>query len=124
VDSGANVPVTDDCQRVENGVQTTNTERLPSAKCNTLEGFDYITEVRERRYPIVDEERGVVVGHVAFYIPGGDYPRVMNGMMTTRHYDPRALFLIEAFKIESGKIRLIEATMRNMPLGSTMGWKP
>jgi hypothetical protein len=122
VDSGANVPVTDDCNRIENGVQTTNTERFSNIKCNSLEPFDYITEVRERRFPVVDEERGVVVALVAFYIPGGDYPRVVDGMMTTRHYDPRALFLIEAFKIENGKVRLIEATMRNMPLGSTMGW--
>ena len=122
VDSGANVPVTDDCNRIENGVQTTNTERSPNTKCNTLEPFDYITEVRERRFPVVDEERGVVVGLVAFYIPGGDYERVVDGMKTMRHYDPRALFLFEGFKIENGKVRLIEATMRNMPLGSTMGW--
>ncbi|HKU45156.1 MAG TPA: hypothetical protein VJR89_43650 [Polyangiales bacterium] len=123
VDSGTNVPVTEDCQRVENGVQTTNSERFPGLKCNSLEGFDYITEVRERRFPIVDEQRGVVVGLVAFYIPGGDYERTAaDGTKMTRHYDPRALFLMEAFKIESGKIRMIEATMRNMPLGSTMGW--
>lgn len=122
IDSGADVPVTDDCNRIENGVQTTNVERFNNLQCNSLEPFDYIPEVRERRYPIVDEERGVTVALVAFYIPEGDYERVVDGMKTTRHYDPRSLFLIEAFKIEDGKIRLIEATMRNMPLGTSMGW--
>jgi hypothetical protein len=122
VDSGANVPVTDDCNRIENGVQTTNTERFNDIKCNSLEPFDYIPEVRERRFPIVDEERGVTAALVAFYIPGGDYERIVDGMTTTRHYDPRSLFLIEGFKIERGTIRLIEATMRNMPLGTSMGW--
>jgi hypothetical protein len=122
VDSGADVPVTDDCNRVENGVQTTNSERFSNLKCNSLEVFDYIPEVRERRFPLVDEERGVVAGLVAFYIPGGDYERIMDGMKSTRHYDPRSLFLMEAFKIEDGKIRQINATMRNMPLGSSMGW--
>ena len=122
VDSGADVPVTDDCNRLENGVQTTNSERFPNLKCNTLEGFDYIPEVRERRFPLIDEARGVVAGLVAFYIPGGDYERTVDGMKTMRHYDPRSLFLMEAFKIVDGKIRQIEATMRNMPLGTSMGW--
>lgn len=122
VDSGANVPVTDDCNRVENGVQTTHDERFGNLQCNSLEPFDYIPEVRERRFPIVDEERGVTAALVAFYIPEGDYERVVDGMKTTRHYDPRSLFLIEGFKIERGQIRLIEATMRNMPLGTSMGW--
>ena len=122
IDSGANVPVTDDCNRIENGVQTTNTERFNDLKCNSLEPFDYIPEVRERRFPIVDLERGVTVALVAFYIPEGDYERVVDGEKMLRHYDPRSLFLMEAFKIEDGKIRLIEATMRNMPLGTSMGW--
>jgi hypothetical protein len=121
-DSGAAVPVTDDCNRLENGVQTTDSQRFGSLRCNSLEVFDYIPEVRERRFPLRDETRGIVAGLVAFYIPGGDYPRVVDGMQTTRHYDPRSLFLMEAFKIVDGKIRLIEATMRNMPLGSSMGW--
>ena len=122
VDSGAAVPVTQDCNRLENGVQTTGSERFGNLKCNSLEVFDYIPEVRERRFPLRDEARGIVAGLVAFYIPGGDYPRVVDGMQTTRHYDPRSLFLMEAFKIVDGKIRMIEATMRNMPLGSSMGW--
>jgi hypothetical protein len=87
-----------------------------------MEPFAYITEVRDRRYPVIDEERGVIVGFGAFNIPGGDYKRIVNGQETTRHYDPRSLFLFEAFKIVDGKIHQIEATMRNVPLGAPTGW--
>ena len=121
-DDGSRVPVTETCNRVENGVQTTRTARFVSAGCNSLEAFVYITEVRDRRYPVIDEERGVVVGFVAFNIPGGDYRRVINGQETVRHYDPRSLFLFEAFKVVDGKIEKIEATMRNVPLGAKTGW--
>lgn len=121
-DDGSKVPVTETCNRVENGVQTTRTARFVSSGCNSLEAFVYITEVRDRRYPVVDEERGVVVGFAAFNIPGGDYKRIVNGQETTRHYEPRSLFLFEAFKIVDGRIEQIEATMRNVPLGAKTGW--
>jgi len=119
---GSKVPVTADCNRVENGVQTTHTARFVEAGCNSLEAFVYIPEVRDRRYPVVDEERGVVVAIAAFNIPGGDYKRIINGQETMRHYEPRSLYLIEAFKIIDGKIVQIEATMRNLPLGAPIGW--
>lgn len=120
IDSGAKVPVTPDCERVENGVQTTSAAR---GRCNSLEAFDYITKVRDRRYPVVDVERGIVVGLVAFDIPGGDYKRIVDGKETMREYKPRSLLLMEAFKIVDGKIRHIQATMRNVPLGAPTGWK-
>ncbi len=119
---GKGVPVTDACNRIENGVQTTRSAQLVDGGCNSLGAFVYIPEVRERRFPVVDETRGVVVAAVAFWIPGGDYKRMVNGAETTRHYDPRSLFLFEAFKIVEGKIARIEATMRNVPLGTSMGW--
>ena len=65
---------------------------------------------------------GHLVAFGAFNIPGGDYKRVVNGQETTRHYEPRSLFLFEAFKLVDGKIEQIEATMRNVPLGAKSGW--
>jgi hypothetical protein len=121
-DIGSAIPIVDTCERVENGVQTTHSPRFTNLACNSMEPFAYITEVRDRRYPIVDEERGVIVGFGAFNIPGGDYKRMVNGQETTRHYDPRSIFLFEAFKVVDGKIVQIEATMRNVPLGAKSGW--
>ena len=121
-DVGSAIPIVASCERVENGVQTTHSARFTNLACNSMEPFAYITEVRDRRYPVVDEERGVVVGFGAFNIPGGDYKRIVNGQETTRRYEPRSLFLFEAFKIIDGKIVQIEATMRNVPLGAPTGW--
>jgi hypothetical protein len=121
-DVGNAIPIVETCERVENGVQTTHSARFSNLACNSMEPFAYITKVRDRRYPVVDEERGVVVGFGAFNIPGGDYKRMVNGQETTRHYEPRSLFLFEAFKIVDGKIEQIEATMRNVPLGAQTGW--
>ncbi|MBI5258420.1 MAG: hypothetical protein HY855_18080 [Burkholderiales bacterium] len=111
--NGAAVPVTDDCRRVENGVETTH--RPPNnLKCNSLDIFGYIPKVRDRRYPLFDVERGLVLGVVVFDIPGGTF----NG----RLYEPRSMLLSEVFRVEGGKIRRIEATMRNIPLGGPTGW--
>jgi hypothetical protein len=121
-DSGSAIPIVATCERVENGVQTTHSPRFTNLDCNSMEPFAYITEVRDRRYPVIDEARGVIVGFAAFNIPGGDYKRVVNGQETTRHYEPRSLFLFEAFRIVDGKIEQIEATMRNVPLGASSGW--
>ena len=120
--NGKDVPASDTCNRIENGVQTTRTGQFVGGGCNALEAFAYIPEVRERRFPVVDEERGVVLAAVAFWIPGGDYKRMIDGKEMLRHYDPRSLLLFEAFKIVDGKIARIEATMRNVPLGASMGW--
>jgi hypothetical protein len=120
--NGDAVPVTEGCNRIENGVQTTRSTRFTTTTCNSLGAFVYITKIRDRRFPIVDEERGVLVAAVAFDIPGGDYVRVINGEETTRHYDPRSIIMFEAFKVVDGKIALIEAAMRNVPLGTSMGW--
>jgi hypothetical protein len=121
-DDGSAIPIVATCERVENGVQTTHSPRFTNLDCNSMEPFAYITEVRDRRYPVIDEERGVIVGFAAFNIPGGDYKRIVNGQETTRHYEPRSLFLFEAFKIVDGRIEQIEATMRNVPLGASSGW--
>ncbi|HET8698796.1 MAG TPA: hypothetical protein VFO94_15010, partial [Gammaproteobacteria bacterium] len=75
-------PFTDDCDRIENGAHTTNN---PSSR-PTPGGFDYmgldckkqlesgylgiVTSVHHRRFPLVDEERGVVWANGVFYMGG------------------------------------------------------
>jgi hypothetical protein len=54
-------------------MQTTRNPRFNDLRCNTLEVFVYIPVVEQRRFPTIDEERGVVVAIVVFQIPGGDY---------------------------------------------------
>lgn len=116
------LPVADDCNRVENGMQTTRNPRFGDLRCNSLEPFVYIPVVEQRRFPIVDEERGVTAAIVVFQIPGGDYELELNGEKVMRSYTPRALYLFEAFKVADGKIQQIEATMRNLDYGAAIDW--
>lgn len=116
------LPVAEGCNRVENGMQTTRNPRFNDLRCNTLEVFVYIPVVEQRRYPIVDLQRGVVVGIVMFQIPGGDYEYELNGQKVMRSYTPRSLYLFEAFKISGGVIHQIEATMRNLDHGAQIDW--
>ncbi|MFX1456152.1 MAG: hypothetical protein ACFFDB_12325 [Promethearchaeota archaeon] len=115
-----------DCQRKENGMRTTNNPELLTFSTQAgLYRMDYIEKVRERRYPIVDIDRGLVWGIVVFDIPG---TKVVEGQILESSIEhdlrakPRSLLLHEMFKIEDGLIRDIDAFMTNATFNSTHGW--
>ena len=119
----------DTCQRIENGVQTTNQPNRSSRNCShSADLLTYIKHVNERRFPIVDPEHGIVVSTFIFDIPGesssaNDSSISSNAQVAARLREPRVLLLTEWFKIENAKIQHIEAIMHNLPYGSTSGWK-
>lgn len=127
-----NVPFAPDCNRIENGQLTTNnptnTEGLPPLGCQQqfqARLFTYIPRIRDRRFPVVDEARGLVVAMGVFDIPGSKTwlrdgkevpapPAIAN---------PRNNLFNEIFKIENGKIRLIQAfNLADEPYGTKTGW--
>lgn len=127
-----NVPFAPDCNRIENGQLTTNnptnTEGLPPLGCQQqfqAKLFTYIPRIRDRRFPVVDEARGLVVAMGVFDIPGSKAwlrdgkevpapPAIAN---------PRNNLFNEVFKIQGGKIRLIQAfNLANEPYGTQTGW--
>lgn len=118
---GSKTPVTPGCGRYENGAQLAGEGKL-FRYCNSLEALDYIKAVRDRRYPLVDEERGLVWGIAAFNIPGGPYVRTVGGESEQAVRPPRSLLVAELFKIDSGRIDDIVVVMRNLPLGGPTGW--
>jgi hypothetical protein len=126
------VPFAPGCNRVENGQLTTNnptnSEGLPPLGCQEqfqAKLFTYVPRVRDRRFPVVDSARGLVVAQVVFDIPGSKTwirdgnevpapPAVVN---------PRNNILNELFKVDHGQIQLIQAFMlRNEPYGTPAGW--
>jgi hypothetical protein len=119
---GSDLAITEGCNRVENGIQMTHSKRFPDMHCNTMSLFSYIPRVEQRRFPIIDEERGVVVAIVMFQIPEADIVRVRDGKEVVRHYDPRSLYLFEAFKVVDGKVAQIEATMRDLAFEQVIDW--
>jgi hypothetical protein len=96
------------CNRRENGVQTTNNaaRNFPLGCEQGIDRLTYIPRVRNRRFPVVDEERGLVWAFVMFDMPSQD----------------RSMRLSELFKIVNGEIPEIEALMINTPLDATTGW--
>jgi hypothetical protein len=112
-----------DCQRTENGVSTTSGSAGAAAIAQGCEaqfklGFYRINKrVRERRFPLVDVERGVVVGTGFF-----DHANTFDTYKTTDGQEhktflqwPNSLSLMEAFKIRDGKIYRVEAVFTYVP---------
>lgn len=120
------VPFHPDCNRTENGIQTTNSDSSDSMNLSCSAGiktFGYIKKVRGRRFPVADPAHGLVVAIVQFDMPGqpGRVP-IPADSAASLSKSTRTLFLCELFKIENGRIREIQAFMRNEPLGSSNGW--
>lgn len=118
------VPAAPGCWRVENGVQT---QRIPalvrSGHCNLgHDAFGYIKPIRERRYPLVDEARGLVWALVVMDIAAS--PAVLDaaGNVQRAAREPRSILVRELFKISAGKIRRMDVVMRDLPFGATSGW--
>lgn len=104
-----------------------------AAAPNTCEGqisagvWAYITEIKNRRLLVIDEQKGLAVGFSNFYhdsklktaklkgIPGMESVPSYQGLFN--------MPAIHFFKIKKGKIYDIEATGLVMPYGAKAGWE-
>jgi hypothetical protein len=131
--SGKNVPFDPQCQRREDGNVTANSSdpkasamQKMGCKAQFDTGFSVIvTKVRDRRYPIVDVERGLVYAQVFFDHTGTIASFKMDGKEVPVPADyrrPKSFQIGELFKIEKGKIRQIEAVLVDVPYGMRSGW--
>lgn len=154
-DGKGDYPFTDDCDRWENGTEETNNHGTANsynpvaAQSNTVETspghrsdpsyssqwgckqqfqsglIHFVTRIRDRRFVVVDPERGVALAftffdHAAgktrtFKIPDG---RTITAGPTT----PWTWEVAEVFRVERGKIRRIEAVYQRCPYGMGSGW--
>ncbi|MGV3591169.1 MAG: hypothetical protein ACO1PZ_05725 [Gammaproteobacteria bacterium] len=133
-ESGANVPFHPDCQRQENGTILANNPDAPEGSMQRLgckaqfdTGFSTIvTDVRERRYLLLDEERGLSYAIVFFDHDGT--AKTMGGVGgVTRDVQapfnrPLTFMIGELFKIVDGQITQIEAVIVTVPFGMPSGW--
>jgi hypothetical protein len=123
------------CNRVENGVQTTNNPALRHIHVSLTMGceqqfkmgyFRYDDRLRARRYPLVDVERGLVLA-AAFIDHSGRLRKykLTNGQEAEAGYlRPHSYYLLELFKInKDGKIRQIEAVFMSVPYHMPSPWK-
>ena len=109
-------PFTDDCDRYENGMKTTNIPMPDPVTGETMtmgckEQFEkslkgVVTRIRDRRFVAVDRERGIVFAFGFF-----DHVQINWTWQ-----------IAELFKIENGLIRRIEAVFLRCPYGMNSGW--
>lgn len=122
-----------DCNRLEHANQTTNVKTgeayghsndtaFASLTCEAQfqTGFlGFVTKIRERRYPVVDEERQAILAITTFDHNGTvrTLPSV-NGKSSPipAYFDvPRTLHASEAFRLRGEKLYRIEMTLTEVP---------
>jgi len=120
-----------DCNRVENGVQTTSNPDfpLPIARLGceaqfALGWYRYDDELRARRFPLVDEEQGIVLAYGFIDHSGalGDYTLTDGTPARSPVRRPHSYYLAEAFKISGGQIVGIEADFLTVPYRMPSPW--
>jgi hypothetical protein len=139
--NGKLAPFADDCERHENGGQTT-TWKMPdpaadaatnainalgcAAQINSGE-LGYITRIRPRRLVVIDEENGLVFGFPMFVHRGAVRSVKIVGVpgvqSQPKEFGPIDLLAGEVFKIREGKIHEIEAMGTLVPFGAASGWE-
>ncbi|HTR47626.1 MAG TPA: hypothetical protein VMM16_09600 [Verrucomicrobiae bacterium] len=123
----------DDCDRWENGLLTTHNpdlaKTIPVASLGCAQQFKlgnyrYDDRVRDRRFFLVDEERGLVMA-AGFIDHAG---RLENFTLTdgtpikSPMRTPSTLCLLELFKMRGGKIQKIEAVFIGVPYNMPSPW--
>ena len=90
-------------------------------------GFSpFITAVRERRFPIMDQQKGLALALV-FFDHAGKIKDVRMTDGSTLHVPPPfdapyAFQIFELFKIDKGRIVRVEAVLNTVPYGMASGW--
>jgi hypothetical protein len=130
--AGALVPFDPACNRVQNGIQTTNNPSLKldpkdtwtfaSLGCKDqldTKFFSFVRSIEPRRFLVIDEERGLVLGWLLFHIPGTITSVDIQGhgavSIPLPYQAPTTLDVAELYKIKNGKILKVEALQTNIP---------
>ncbi len=142
-DGKGDYPFADDCNRVENGGQSTNnptpsgqtrpdpkTSSNYSGQWSCMEQFrsgllHFVSRIRDRRFVAVDEERGIVFAFGFFDHEGGatrTFQTPDGRTVTAGPVQPWTWEIAELFKVQGGKIHKIEALLQRCPYGMNSGW--
>jgi hypothetical protein len=147
--NGHVVAFADDGYRIENGIRTCNDpHRMVSltqdplfAKVSAMscaEGlssgiFSYIKSITPRRYPVVDEEHGLVLALIRFNHPGniltpevrgvnGELLGNANMMKSEWASHPTSALIAELFKVKNEKVTRVFAVIIRAPYRIPTGW--
>jgi hypothetical protein len=135
-ESSKGIPFSPDCQRRENGTITSNN---PDAEKGSMmwmgckaqfdTGFSVIvTDIRERRFEVVDRTKGLAFGW-GYFDHNGTVAKFTNTPDPSQVADvaqlfrqPMTFYIAEIFKVVDGNIRQIEAVLTTVPYEMESGW--
>ena len=105
-----------DCNSTENGAISTS--------CGSLPGLRGATLIRDRRWPLVDEARGLVWVFAMADIP--ESTGVAPGQSANRSARRAAhsVRMGTLLRVEAGRITAIASVLRDAPPGALTGWAP
>lgn len=122
----------EDCNRVENGTKTTNNPAVAFTSVGALGceeqfrlgNYRYDSALRAQRFPLVDEERGLVMASGFIDHSGAleKYTLTDGREINAPIRYPHSFYLLELFRIEDGQIRQIEAVFVTVPYGMASPW--
>jgi hypothetical protein len=122
-----------ECDRVENGLQTTrNGAAFPDYPiaafgCEDqfkLGQYAYDDRLRDRRFPLVDEEKGLVLAG-GFIDHSGRLTHVTwtdGTVVESFYHSPHSYVLLEVFKIRDDMIAGVEAVFTDVPYNMVSPW--
>jgi len=128
------VPFDANCNRIESGVQTTNNAALATTPDSVLgmgcadqiktRNFQPDTLIRDRRFAVIDEERGLVfvLGFFDHDATLRSYTLADGRTIKQTRTAPWTWEIAEMFKIQDGKIMRVEALVNPAPYGMKAGW--
>ena len=128
------VPFDANCNRVESGVQTTNNQVAATNPDSVLgmgcadqiktKNFQPDTLIRDRRFAVIDEERGLVfvLGFFDHDAQLRSYTLTDGHTVKQTRTDPWTWEIAEMFKIQGGKIMRVEAIVNTGVYGMKSGW--
>ena len=132
---GKYVPFDPACQRRENGMISSNNPDSPKGSMQWMDcktQFDthfsvIVTDIRERRFEVVDPVTGLAMGFGYFDHDGSveKMSESLDGKMvdvSPMFRMPFSFYIGEIFKIKDGKIRQIEAVLTTVPYGMESTW--
>jgi hypothetical protein len=124
---------TPDCDRREDGMQSTNNAQVGLNAANSglgcsgqfeLGWYRYDDRLRDRRFVVVDEERGIVLaaGFIDHEGRLGEYTLTNGTKRTSNYRRPHTYVLFEAFRIKGAKIQQVEAAFITVPYNMPSPW--
>jgi hypothetical protein len=130
------VPFDTNCNRIESGVQTTNSppQNPPPGAVSVLglgcadqiktRNFQPDTLIRDRRFAVIDEEHGLVfvLGFFDHDATLRSYTLADGRTIKQTRTAPWTWEIAEMFKIQDGKIMRVEALVNPVPYGMKSGW--